>query len=83
MPHCSSCAVDLEQYCLKGVTGTYNAASADPGGFTYGGYSKHIVVDEHFVLRMPEGSTPLQQRPCSALASPPIRRSSTGTSKQA
>jgi uncharacterized zinc-type alcohol dehydrogenase-like protein len=52
---CSSCAVDLEQYCLNGVTGTYNAASVDPGGFTYGGYSKHIVVDEHFVLRMPEG----------------------------
>jgi uncharacterized zinc-type alcohol dehydrogenase-like protein len=52
---CSSCAVDLEQYCLKGVTGTYNAASVDPGGFTYGGYSKHIVVDEHFVLRIPEG----------------------------
>jgi len=52
---CSSCAVDLEQYCLKGVTGTYNAPSVDPGGFTYGGYSKNIVVDEHFVLRMPEG----------------------------
>ena len=52
---CSSCAVDLEQYCLKGVTGTYNAASVDPGGFTYGGYAKNIVVDEHFVLRMPEG----------------------------
>lgn len=52
---CSSCAVDLEQYCLNGVTGTYNAASVDPGGFTYGGYSKHIVVDEHFVLRMPDG----------------------------
>ena len=52
---CSSCAVDLEQYCLKGVTGTYNAASTDPGGFTYGGYAKNIVVDEHFVLRMPEG----------------------------
>ena len=52
---CSSCAVDLEQYCLKCVTGTYNAASVDPGGFTYGGYSKHIVVDEHFVLLMPDG----------------------------
>jgi len=52
---CSSCAVDLEQYCLKGVTGTYNAPSVDPGGVTYGGYSKNIVVDEHFVLRMPEG----------------------------
>ena len=52
---CSSCAVDLEQYCLKGVTGTYNAPSVDPGGVTYGGYSKNIVVGEHFVLLMPEG----------------------------
>jgi Zn-dependent alcohol dehydrogenase len=50
---CSSCAVDLEQYCLNGVTGTYNAASVDPGGFTYGGYSKHIVVDEHDSGTMP------------------------------
>ena len=61
--HCSSCAVDLEQYCLKGVTGTYNAASADPGGFTYGGYSKHIVVDEHFVLRMPDKLDPAAAAP--------------------
>ena len=60
---CSSCAVDLEQHCLKGVTGTYNAASADPGGFTYGGYSKHIVVDEHFVLRMPDKLDPAAAAP--------------------
>ena len=60
---CSSCAVDLEQYCLKGVTGTYNAASVDPGGFTYGGYSKHIVVDEHFVLRMPDKLDPAAAAP--------------------
>ncbi len=53
--HCSSCAADLEQYCLNGFTATYNGPSPDPGGFTYGGYSKHIVVDEHFVLRMPDG----------------------------
>jgi uncharacterized zinc-type alcohol dehydrogenase-like protein len=53
--HCSSCAADLEQYCLNGFTATYNGPSPDPGGFTYGGYSKHIVVNEHFVLRMPDG----------------------------
>jgi len=53
--HCSSCDADLEQYCLNGFTATYNGPSPDPGGFTYGGYSKNIVVDEHFVLRMPEG----------------------------
>ncbi|MEO6954015.1 MAG: NAD(P)-dependent alcohol dehydrogenase [Polyangia bacterium] len=50
---CSSCEVGLEQYCITGFTGTYNAP--DPhGGITYGGYSEAIVVDEHFVLRIPK-----------------------------
>ena len=52
---CSSCHADLEQYCLNGFTATYNGPSPDAGGFTFGGYSKNMVVDEHFVLRMPEG----------------------------
>ena len=50
---CSSCKADLEQYCLNGFTATYNSATKDPGGFTYGGYSKSIVVDKHFVLTLP------------------------------
>lgn len=46
---CPECAAGLEQYCAKEPTYTYN--SPDPhGGVTYGGYSKEIVVDEHFVL---------------------------------
>ncbi len=48
--HCASCAEDLEQYCENGFTGTYNGATKDPGGNTYGGYSKAIVVREKFVL---------------------------------
>ena len=60
---CSSCRADMEQYCLNGLTGTYNAPSKDPGGFTYGGYSKNIVVDRHFVLTMPETLDPAGAAP--------------------
>ena len=50
--HCASCAEGLEQYCEKGMTGTYNSPDAHTGGVTYGGYSKSIVVDEKFVLHV-------------------------------
>ena len=60
---CSSCKADMEQYCLNGFTATYNSATQDPGGMTYGGYSKNIVVDEHFVLTVPEGLDPAGAAP--------------------
>ncbi|SFQ35270.1 NAD(P)-dependent alcohol dehydrogenase [Parafilimonas terrae] len=47
---CANCKEGLEQYCLNGSTGTYNAKDKHSGGVTYGGYSKQIVVDEDFVL---------------------------------
>ena len=50
---CDSCKKDLEQYCLTGFTGTYNAPDKHLGGMTYGGYSEKVVVDEHFVLKVP------------------------------
>ena len=50
---CESCKKDLEQYCLTGFTGTYGSADKHLGGFTLGGYSEKIVVDEHFVLKVP------------------------------
>src|SRR3954454_16283333 len=51
---CENCRAGLEQYCLGGNVGTYNAIGKD-GLPTYGGYSKEIVVDEAFVLRIPDG----------------------------
>ena len=51
---CSSCEAGLEQYCLNGFTGTYNAEDKKLGGHTFGGYSTAIVVEERFVLRVPE-----------------------------
>jgi uncharacterized zinc-type alcohol dehydrogenase-like protein len=50
---CDSCKHDLEQYCLSGMIGTYNGPDKHSGGHTFGGYSEKIVVDEHFVLKVP------------------------------
>lgn len=50
---CSSCKQDLEQYCQNGWVGTYGGEDKHLGGFTHGGYSEKIVVDEDFVLKVP------------------------------
>jgi alcohol dehydrogenase (NADP+) len=50
---CDYCTQGLEQFCANG-TGTYGAPDKHLGGTTHGGYSKSIVVDERFVLRVPE-----------------------------
>ncbi|PKB17976.1 NAD(P)-dependent alcohol dehydrogenase [Flavobacterium sp. 5] len=50
---CDNCKQDLEQYCSNGWVGTYNAPDKHLGGMTLGGYSEKIVVDEHFVLKVP------------------------------
>jgi alcohol dehydrogenase (NADP+) len=55
---CDSCKAGLEQYCEVGFVGTYNGEDKVLGGMTYGGYSTHIVVDEHFVLRIPKNLDP-------------------------
>lgn len=80
---CASCLAGEEQYCDNVSTLTYNSEDKHLGGVTYGGYSESIVVDEAFVLRVPESlSPPAQHRSC-ARASRPIPRSVTGTSVKA
>ncbi|GAC1658107.1 MAG: NAD(P)-dependent alcohol dehydrogenase [Acidobacteriaceae bacterium] len=53
---CDSCKAGLENYCEseQGFTGTYNAPDRKTGELTQGGYSERIVVDQRFVLRIPE-----------------------------
>lgn len=51
---CESCKEGLENYCENGMTGTYNAPDKHLGIQTFGGYSERVVVDEDFVLRVPE-----------------------------
>ncbi|MEV6670279.1 NAD(P)-dependent alcohol dehydrogenase [Streptomyces sp. NPDC051162] len=56
---CDNCKAGLQQYCTgaSGMVGTYGATGRD-GEITYGGYSTRIVVDENYVLRIPD-SIPL------------------------
>lgn len=53
---CEHCHEDLEQYCQKGATFTYDTPDpSSKAGYTQGGYSDKIVVTEHFVIRIPPG----------------------------
>src|SRR2546423_6515392 len=49
---CDNCRDHLEQFCDNGPVFTYNSKDKHTGGITYGGYSKSIVVDQDFVLRI-------------------------------
>ncbi|MBV9155759.1 MAG: NAD(P)-dependent alcohol dehydrogenase [Acidobacteriaceae bacterium] len=51
---CAQCKAGLENFCPN-MTLTFNSPDKHLGGVTYGGYSESIVVDEHFVLRVPSG----------------------------
>ncbi|WP_045741823.1 MULTISPECIES: NAD(P)-dependent alcohol dehydrogenase [Actinoplanes] len=55
---CDNCQAGYEQYCAQGNIGTYAATDLD-GTITQGGYSTHVVVNEDFVLRVPE-SLPIE-----------------------
>ncbi|WP_177733879.1 NAD(P)-dependent alcohol dehydrogenase [Flavobacterium inviolabile] len=51
---CEQCKNDLEQYCIPGFTGTYNGKDKHLNQQTFGGYSEKVVVDQHFVLKVPK-----------------------------
>jgi uncharacterized zinc-type alcohol dehydrogenase-like protein len=60
---CAQCRDHLEQYCDQKVF-TYNSPDKHlPGKMTYGGYSTSIVVDEAFVLRIPDRLDPAAAAP--------------------
>lgn len=50
---CEQCRAGMEQNCLNGGVGTYNSADVD-GTITQGGYAEKIVVNQDFVLRIPD-----------------------------
>ena len=60
---CPQCQAGLEQYCDSLPTFTYNGVDKHTGGPTWGGYSEKIVVDEAFVLRIPETLDPAATAP--------------------
>ena len=50
---CSSCKAGLQQYCLKGMIGTYNGMEADGKTVAMGGYSDVFVINEDYALKIP------------------------------
>jgi uncharacterized zinc-type alcohol dehydrogenase-like protein len=53
--HCDQCQLGEEQLCREGMTQTYASLDRISGEVTQGGYSRHLVVREEFVLQIPEG----------------------------
>jgi len=51
---CENCVAGLEQYCLEGMTGTYNAYERDGSTIAFGGYSDTFVIDESYAVHVPE-----------------------------
>jgi len=49
---CDPCKAGIEQYCVKGSAMTYNGTEMDRVTPTYGGYSKHYVIDEKYALKV-------------------------------
>ena len=60
---CAYCKEGLEQFCEPGNTIVFGSADKHLGGQTYGGYSESIVVDENYVLRVPENLDPAAAAP--------------------
>lgn len=50
---CGACMQGWEQYCERGMTGTYNSVDRIDGVATQGGYAERVVVRQEFVLKMP------------------------------
>ena len=81
---CVNCERGDEQFCLNGSVGTYAATDRD-GTTTQGGYSTHVVVDAHFVMRVPEGIDPAAAAPllCAGITTySPLKRWGAGPGKR-
>lgn len=53
--HCEHCHEGEEQFCLEGITFSFNSPDPIAGGgpTTYGGFSQTYVCEEKYVVRMP------------------------------
>jgi len=60
---CAPCKDGLEQFCDAGAAFTYNGTEMDRKTPTFGGYSRRVVVDEAFTLKIPAGLDPAGAAP--------------------
>src|SRR5213082_3157066 len=81
---CHNCKAGLEQFCPNMIL-TFNSPDKHLGGVTYGGYSESIVVDDHFVLRVPTNLNPAGAAPllCAGITTySPMRHWGVGKGKK-
>ncbi len=50
---CENCKGGLQQYCLEGMTGTYNGYERNSEQIAFGGYSNYFVIDENYAVKVP------------------------------
>lgn len=82
---CDNCKAGDQQYCQNGFTLTYNSEDKILGGVTYGGYSDGIVVDEAYVLKVPNKLDPAGAAPllCAGITTySPLRHWKAGKGKK-
>ena len=60
---CENCLAGHSHFCLKGMTGTYANEERHHEGWTQGGYSDHIVVDQGYVVNVPDSLDPAGAAP--------------------
>lgn len=60
---CEYCHDGEEQYCENGWTVVFNSYDKKRGVITYGGFSEKIVVDENYVVHVPQGLDPAAAAP--------------------
>ena len=78
---CDQCLAGWEVFCRKGCVQTYNSADYHDGTITKGGYTDHVVVRDHFVLKVPSGMDPSRTAPllCAGITTySPLRQYNVG-----
>ena len=84
---CDQCLAGWEVFCREGCTQTYNSPDRHSGENTKGGYTDHIVVRDHFVLKVPDGMDESRVAPllCAGITTySPLRQYNVGpTTKMA
>jgi uncharacterized zinc-type alcohol dehydrogenase-like protein len=82
---CDQCLAGWEVFCREGCTQTYNSPDRHTGENTKGGYTDHIVVRDHFVLKVPEGMDEARVAPllCAGITTySPLRQYDVGPGKK-
>ncbi len=82
---CDNCLAGESNFCQRGMTGTYAAPDHRYGGYTQGGYATDIVVDQGYVVHLPESLDPAGAAPllCAGITLyAPLRRFEAGPGKR-